>query len=199
MRFFPFAERQIEPSGAADAGARRRRDSRADAAGRQPARAGTRAASPACSTARPASLGGARRAATIDVPLAGSVVAGPKPRWPRRRSSTLRRAGARPRCRSRLRSRFAFVGGMLLNLMPCVFPVLSIKVLGFATQAARRPATLRRAGAGLRRAASCSPSSRWRLALLALRAAGEQLGWGFQLQSPAVVAALALLFFAARR
>ncbi len=86
----------------------------------------------------------------------------------------------------------ALIGGLILNLMPCVFPVLAIKVGGFATLGSN-PATLRRHGwfytlgvvgsfvllAGV---------------LLALRAGGEQLGWGFQLQQPWFVAALALLF-----
>jgi len=86
----------------------------------------------------------------------------------------------------------ALVGGMLLNLMPCVFPVLSLKVLGFA-----RPDQSRRAriGAGLAYTVGVVLSF-VALAglLLALRAGGEQLGWGFQLQSPMFVATLALLF-----
>ena len=87
----------------------------------------------------------------------------------------------------------AFVGGLLLNLMPCVFPVLSLKVLGFANHAGSS------AGSSWPAAwptppAWCCRSSRWPALLLALRAAGDQLGWGFQLQSPLFVAALALLF-----
>jgi thiol:disulfide interchange protein DsbD len=84
------------------------------------------------------------------------------------------------------------LGGMLLNLMPCVFPVLAIKVMGFARHGNHLPA--QRVG-GLAYTAGVVLSF---LALggllLALRAAGEQLGWGFQLQSPAVVALLAGLF-----
>jgi thiol:disulfide interchange protein DsbD len=88
----------------------------------------------------------------------------------------------------------AFAGGLLLNLMPCVFPVLSIKVLALshaATQAGERRlhGWVYSAGvvftfvliAGL---------------MLTLRAGGEAVGWGFQLQSPPLVAALAYLFFA---
>jgi thiol:disulfide interchange protein DsbD len=86
----------------------------------------------------------------------------------------------------------ALVGGMILNLMPCVFPVLAIKVLAFAKHADDRSA--HRAN-GLAYTAGVVLSF---LALggllLGLRAAGEQLGWGFQLQSPGVVAALAVLF-----
>lgn len=87
---------------------------------------------------------------------------------------------------------FAVAGGALLNLMPCVFPVLSLKVLGFAQHAGERARLL---AGGLAYAAGVVVSF---LALagllLALRAGGEQLGWGFQLQSPLVVAALAALF-----
>ena len=87
---------------------------------------------------------------------------------------------------------FALVGGALLNLMPCVFPVLSLKVLGFATHADDRRAL---ALGGLAYTAGVVISF-VALAglLLALRAGGEQLGWGFQLQSPAVIATLAALF-----
>lgn len=87
---------------------------------------------------------------------------------------------------------FAFLGGLILNLMPCVLPVLGIKVLGFVRDggADRR----RRIGRGLSYGAGILLSFLVLAAgLLALRAGGESLGWGFQLQSPAVVAALAYL------
>ena len=81
----------------------------------------------------------------------------------------------------------AFLGGLLLNLMPCVFPVLSIKVLGFlgtGENGRRRQALLYAVGIVV---------SFWALAgvLLVLRAGGQKLGWGFQLQSPVFVAFLA--------
>lgn len=89
----------------------------------------------------------------------------------------------------------AFLGGMILNLMPCVFPVLSLKVLSFlqhshgSAWAARLHGLSYGAGVML---------SFWTLAalLLALRAAGGEVGWGFQLQSPGFVALMALLMFA---
>ena len=85
----------------------------------------------------------------------------------------------------------AFVGGMMLNLMPCVFPVLAIKVVGFVNAKDRRS----RVTTGLAYTAGVTLSFLALGALLlGLRAAGEQLGWGFQLQSPGVVAALAVLF-----
>jgi thiol:disulfide interchange protein DsbD len=81
----------------------------------------------------------------------------------------------------------AFAGGLLLNLMPCVLPVLSIKVLSFASDARLRHALLYSAGVLV---------SFWLLAgaLIGLRALGNQLGWGFQLQSPVAVALLAAFF-----
>ena len=85
----------------------------------------------------------------------------------------------------------AFLGGMILNLMPCVFPVLAIKVVSFVNVKDQRT----RVATGLAYTAGVTLSFLALGALLlGLRAAGEQLGWGFQLQSPAVVAGLAVLF-----
>ena len=88
----------------------------------------------------------------------------------------------------------AFVGGLLLNLMPCVFPVLAIKVLGVIQQAHGDPRKLRIHGLLF---AFGVLLSFWAVAglLLGLRAQGTSLGWGYQLQSPAIVAGLATLFF----
>ena len=92
----------------------------------------------------------------------------------------------------------AFVGGMVLNLMPCVFPVLSIKLLSLVKHSGDGPP----AAAALRTHALAYSAgvvmSFLALAalLLALRAAGSAIGWGFQLQEPGVVFVLALLFFA---
>lgn len=86
----------------------------------------------------------------------------------------------------------ALLGGLILNLMPCVFPVLAIKVLGFTQHGADRRAH-RTSGLAYTAGVVLSFVALGAL-MLALRAAGEQLGWGFQLQSPAVVAGLAVLF-----
>jgi thiol:disulfide interchange protein DsbD len=88
----------------------------------------------------------------------------------------------------------AFAGGLVLNLMPCVFPVLSLKALG-AIKAAERPAELRQHGLWY---ALGVVSSVLLLAalLLALRAGGQALGWGFHLQQPGFIAGMALLLFA---
>jgi thiol:disulfide interchange protein/DsbC/DsbD-like thiol-disulfide interchange protein len=86
----------------------------------------------------------------------------------------------------------ALLGGLILNLMPCVFPVLAIKVLAFA-QHADDPRGHRASGWAYSAGVVLSFLALGGL-LLGLRAAGEAIGWGFQLQSPAVVAALATLF-----
>ncbi|MCB1121628.1 MAG: thioredoxin family protein, partial [Verrucomicrobiae bacterium] len=85
-------------------------------------------------------------------------------------------------------------GGMLLNLMPCVFPVLSIKVLGFVQQAGEDRSKVKLHGLVF---LSGVLVSFWVLAgiFLALRAAGQEIGWGFQLQTPGFVAVLASILF----
>ena len=87
---------------------------------------------------------------------------------------------------------FAFAGGVLLNLMPCVFPVLSLKVIGFAAAGPQR--RHRMAGGVAYTVGVVLSFVALAGVMLALRAAGDSLGWGFQLQSPPFVAALALLF-----
>ncbi len=94
----------------------------------------------------------------------------------------------------------AFVGGLILNLMPCVFPVLSLKLLGLVqVQRAEDEAHVAHPSLrahGLAYAGGVIASFLLLAAgLIALRAAGAQLGWGFQLQTPWVVAALTGLFF----
>ena len=91
----------------------------------------------------------------------------------------------------------AFVGGMILNLMPCVFPVLSLKILSFAqhsgnsahgARAMRQHGVFYAAGVVLSFLALAG-------VLLALKSAGSAIGWGFQLQTPGVVWVLAVIFF----
>lgn len=85
----------------------------------------------------------------------------------------------------------ALLGGLILNLMPCVFPVLALKVVGFVH--VKDQATRLTNGLAYSAGVVLSFLALGAL-LLGLRAAGAQLGWGFQLQSPAVVATLAALF-----
>ena len=88
---------------------------------------------------------------------------------------------------------FAFIGGLILNLMPCVFPVLGIKVMTFVQHAHGEQKRLKQQGLAFLGGVVVSF---WVLAALlaALRAAGELIGWGFQLQSPVFVTLLAILF-----
>ncbi len=89
---------------------------------------------------------------------------------------------------------FAFVGGVILNLMPCVLPVLSIKVLGFVQQAGQGQLRILKHNLAFTFGVLLSF---WVLAigLLLLRAGGEQLGWGFQLQSPTFIIILTSFMF----
>ena len=86
---------------------------------------------------------------------------------------------------------FAFVGGLILNVMPCVLPILAMKALSLASHGSegRKESFAYAAGAVLSFAALG-------LAIIALRAGGQSVGWGFQLQSPVAVAGFALLVFA---
>lgn len=90
---------------------------------------------------------------------------------------------------------FAFLGGLILNLMPCVFPVLSIKVLSLVRHAGESPARLRLHGLAYTAGVLASFLG-LAAVLLALKGGGAAIGWGFQLQSPLVVAGLAYLLFA---
>jgi len=116
----------------------------------------------------------------IDVPVRGAVVAAP--------------AGAAGASLGFIAAlALAFAGGLILNLMPCVLPVLSIKVLSFARGRDARAMRVHGLfyGAGVL-------ASFLALAglLIGLKAAGTAVGWGFQLQSPVFVALLAVLFLA---
>ncbi|WP_300452310.1 protein-disulfide reductase DsbD [Accumulibacter sp.] len=198
LHFFPFAERQIEPSAPQTL-------TRAGGAYSLVLPVASDLAAPLVRLSgvltASGTLGGEQRAAELDLPLAGRVVAGAKPDLVSE-PATRERAGrpgsaSPPPAEGALTIWLALLaalgGGALLNLMPCVFPVLSIKVLGLATHddrlTTRRWEAFAYAGGVLLTFVALG------LALFALRAAGDQLGWGFQLQSPVVVTALALLFF----
>lgn len=89
----------------------------------------------------------------------------------------------------------AFLGGMILNLMPCVFPVIGLKILSFANDAqkTRKTALVNAAFYSIGIIASfCALAG----ILTWLKRLGSSLGWGFQLQEPLFVAFLILLFFA---
>lgn len=84
----------------------------------------------------------------------------------------------------------AFLGGAILNLMPCVFPILSLKVLSFARSTDRD----RHLHSWVYTAGVVVSFVGVAAALIALQQAGKAVGWGFQLQSPGFVIALAYLF-----
>jgi thiol:disulfide interchange protein DsbD len=86
----------------------------------------------------------------------------------------------------------AFLGGTILNLMPCVFPVLSLKVLSFA----RSTDHDRHLHSWVYTAGVISSFVAVAALLIGLQQAGNAIGWGFQLQSPGFVIALAYLFIA---
>lgn len=90
---------------------------------------------------------------------------------------------------------FAFLGGLILNLMPCVFPILSMKAIALTSHGAD-PATSRRQAVAFT-VGVLATFLALAGALIAARAAGNAVGWGFQLQSPVVVAGLALIMLAA--
>ena len=87
----------------------------------------------------------------------------------------------------------ALLGGLILNLMPCVLPVLAIKVMAIAQHAHQTRRAQRLQGVAYTAGVIGSFVALGAL-MLGLRAGGEQLGWGFHLQSPTVVAGLAVLF-----
>lgn len=89
----------------------------------------------------------------------------------------------------------ALLGGVVLNLMPCVFPVLSIKALALVRQAGDDRARLRLQGLAYTAGVLLCFLALAGL-LLALKAGGQAVGWGFQFQSPVFVLLMALLLFA---
>jgi thiol:disulfide interchange protein DsbD len=124
-------------------------------------------------------------AARPGVPPAGAAGLGPPP---------AARPGGEAALGVATAAALAFLGGLILNLMPCVFPVLAMKALALAGHAGESMGARRQ---GLAFAAGVIVTFLGlAAALIALKAAGQAVGWGFQLQAPAVVAGLALLILA---
>jgi thiol:disulfide interchange protein DsbD len=134
----------------------------------------------------PAKSGG--WAAVIDAPLAAGAVAAPSA------AAAAATAGSNASTMSLLGALgAAFLGGLILNLMPCVFPVLSLKLMGLAQHRTHGGSM---ASHGIAFAVGVILSFVLLAGLLiALQKAGSALGWGFQLQTPWVVAGLTVLFF----
>lgn len=89
---------------------------------------------------------------------------------------------------------FAFIGGMILNLMPCVFPVLFMKALNLMSHSNLSTASTRLHGLAYTIGVLASFMV-LALILLSIKAAGQQVGWGFQLQSPMFVSLIAVVMF----
>ncbi|VUD40349.1 Thiol:disulfide interchange protein DsbD [Thalassocella blandensis] len=87
----------------------------------------------------------------------------------------------------------ALLGGLILNLMPCVFPVLSLKALSFASSHLNKHAQHLHGWAYTGGVVISFVAAA--VVILSARSAGESLGWGFQLQQPGFVATMAFLFF----
>lgn len=89
---------------------------------------------------------------------------------------------------------FAFIGGAILNLMPCVLPVVSFKILSFVKMAGQSRSLILKHGLAF---SAGVVVSFWVLAglMLALQSYGQSVGWGFQLQEPLFVAGLGALLF----
>ena len=88
---------------------------------------------------------------------------------------------------------YAFLGGLILNLMPCVFPMLGIKVLSVVKKAGATKKTIRLSGIVYTLGVVASFVS-FAAIIAILKSSGKQVGWGFQLQSPEFIAGLATLF-----
>ena len=90
---------------------------------------------------------------------------------------------------------FALLGGLILNIMPCVFPVLALKAFALLQSAGASEQAVRREGLAYTAGIVVSFLAVG-LVITALRAAGDLVGWGFQLQQPAFVLAMILVLFA---
>ncbi len=144
--------------------------------------------------ATPGVVAGVPLAAIASVASVPAAAPGKSASAPASLPSTSPRAPAAPPPGLLQSAACAFLGGLLLNLMPCVFPVLFIKALALVRSSGEERHTLRAHGfvyaAGIL-------MSFWTLVavLLGLRAAGSHLGWGYQFQSPVFLALMASLLF----
>jgi thiol:disulfide interchange protein DsbD len=87
---------------------------------------------------------------------------------------------------------YAFIGGLILNIMPCVLPVIALKILGFVSQAKDEPARVRKLGLiyGLGVLVSFLGMA---IVIMVLKAAGSKAGWGFQFTNPYFVVGMTVL------
>jgi thiol:disulfide interchange protein len=90
---------------------------------------------------------------------------------------------------------FAIIGGLILNVMPCVLPVISLKIFGFVSEAGEQPEKAFRLSLAFS-AGILSCFGVLALVIILLRAAGAQVGWGFQFQDSRFIILIACLVFA---
>jgi thiol:disulfide interchange protein DsbD len=198
LEFFPLEESRIEPAAAQTLRVEDRGVALYLAAAQPVAAEFTRLRGVLVANGGPAAADRGGWAGEIDLPLVAGVVP--------QVSASSAAAGPAPAGRGATPVTFwvalagAFVGGLILNLMPCVFPVLSLKLLSLMQHQrdevqAHLPHASLQAHGGAFAAGVVVCFVLLAALLIGLRAAGEQLGWGFQLQTPWVIAALTLLFF----
>jgi thiol:disulfide interchange protein len=196
MEFFPLQEARIEPAAAQTLRAEDQGTALYLTAARPVAAEFTRLKGVLVVDGGPAAADQGGWAGVIDLPLVAGVV----PEVTAPAASVAAGDGVAPAMTFWLALVGALIGGVILNLMPCVFPVLSLKLLSLVQQQ-RGAASGRTASASLRAHGGAFAAGvvlccvLLAALLIALRAAGAQLGWGFQLQTPWVIAALMLLFF----
>lgn len=87
---------------------------------------------------------------------------------------------------------YAFIGGLILNVMPCVLPVIALKILGFVGQARQDPRAVRRLGF-IYTAGVLASFLALAIIVIAVKAAGSKAGWGFQFGNPYFIVAMTTL------
>ena len=139
--------------------------------------------------------GGHRQAAEVHFVVPDSLVSAGAPDTGSvldRNFTLTRSAGSQPLL---LYIAFALLGGVLLNIMPCVLPVIALKVFGLVKMAGDEPAKVKRLGVSFAAGILASFLALAAVVIL-LQFAGQQVGWGFQFQEPRFVIAMAALVFA---
>ncbi|MDA0322926.1 MAG: protein-disulfide reductase DsbD family protein [Verrucomicrobia bacterium] len=139
--------------------------------------------------------GGSHRAIELDIPLSSAAPLSAADSGPDPVAASRGGSGDREAAGILFTVVLGFVGGLILNLMPCVFPVVGIKIMSFVSQAGEERARVRLHGFVYTFGVLVSF---WILSgmLIAIRAGGAELGWGFQLQSPMFVFVLTVLLLA---
>ncbi len=141
-----------------------------------------------------------QRTAALEIPLSAEFMAGLRPPGEAQQSGSIldqqfvtTQAGTSQSLLLYLF--FALVGGLLLNIMPCVLPVIALKVFGLVRMAADEPKQIRRLG-WMFSVGILASFLVLALVVILLQTAGQQVGWGFQFQEPLFVIAMSVVVFA---